>query len=193
MGRKPHYFLAIGLPDETKRELYLNKEKIKYHFPFKSWVHEQDYHITLAFLGSIEDPQQLLALTEKVSIIAEQYNRFMLELTSFGTFGQDEHPRILWYGIHNNETLFLLQKDIYKACIELGFLLDTRPYSPHITIGRKWRGEKIFNIKTLNNASWLLTNHKVFKVNQLSLYQTDIESIPKYKPIKFFSLENNRK
>ena len=58
METKSHYFWAVMLPDEVKHIIHHRLEKDKGLFQFKRWVHELDYHITLAFLGYAE-PQKL--------------------------------------------------------------------------------------------------------------------------------------
>ena len=51
-----HYFFALALPSEVKRDLHALSESIQKEFPFKKWVHPEDYHITLAFLGHAPEP-----------------------------------------------------------------------------------------------------------------------------------------
>ncbi|MGR5883284.1 2'-5' RNA ligase family protein [Bacillus cereus] len=46
-----HYFVAITLPNHIKEMLYNYKEDMQEELQFRSWVHKEDYHITLSFLG----------------------------------------------------------------------------------------------------------------------------------------------
>ena len=47
-----HYFVAITLPNHIKEMLSNYKEDMQEELQFRSWVHKEDYHITLSFLGS---------------------------------------------------------------------------------------------------------------------------------------------
>ena len=51
MDNNTHYFWAISLSDDVKETVYGKFEKLNESFPYKRWVHEFDYHITLTFLG----------------------------------------------------------------------------------------------------------------------------------------------
>ena len=46
-----HYFVAITLPNHIKEMLSNYKEDMQEELQFRSWVHKEDYHITLSFLG----------------------------------------------------------------------------------------------------------------------------------------------
>lgn len=54
-----HYFFALLLPQDIKSYLQEKCEQIKMDFPFKRWVHHEDYHITLAFLGHASEEADL--------------------------------------------------------------------------------------------------------------------------------------
>lgn len=46
---EPHYFVAITLPNHIKEVLSNYREEMQEELPFRSWVHKEDYHITLSF------------------------------------------------------------------------------------------------------------------------------------------------
>lgn len=49
MYMEPHYFVAITLPNHIKEVLSNYREEMQEELPFRSWVHKEDYHITLSF------------------------------------------------------------------------------------------------------------------------------------------------
>ncbi|MFD6439698.1 2'-5' RNA ligase family protein, partial [Peribacillus sp. NPDC060186] len=57
-----HFFFALVLPDDIKTYLNDVTEQIKSEFPFKKWLHQADYHITMAFLGNAPDSMKKDAL-----------------------------------------------------------------------------------------------------------------------------------
>jgi 2'-5' RNA ligase len=178
---KRHYFLAISLPDDVKERLGQFAQQLE--APFKTWVHPEDYHITLAFLGSAST-EQLQQVSENVAEVVKKHRTFSLELSNIHSFGS----RILWYGVHDEKRLFQLQKDVYEACKKVGFSLDERPFTPHITLARKWMGEGAFSINLLTEK---IKGETVrFVVTDVVLYETHLDKLPKYKPLMRFSLSS---
>ena len=69
----PHYFVAVTLPRHIKEILSNYKEEMKDELPFRSWVHEEDYHITLSFLGSATE-EQLEGIKNGLQTLTEKRN-----------------------------------------------------------------------------------------------------------------------
>jgi 2'-5' RNA ligase len=178
-----HYFFALALPSDVKD--YLNESSRKLDLPFARWVHPEDYHLTLAFLGNAEE-DKLLAAKEKVAIAAKRLESFSLDLDSFGTFGPKSNPRIFWAGVKESLSLNHLQKAVGGACAEADFQLDTKPFNPHITLARKWQGQESFQ-ETVK-APLTLEQH-TFAIKQVVLYQTHMASTPKYEVKNTFLLK----
>ena len=58
MSHQTHYFWAVKLPDAIKQTIHDELNNVQPIFQFQRWVHRDDYHITLAFLGAA-DSQRL--------------------------------------------------------------------------------------------------------------------------------------
>ncbi|MEH7461666.1 RNA 2',3'-cyclic phosphodiesterase [Bacillus thuringiensis] len=178
-----HYFIAVKLPNEIKNILAEWKEIVEGTTPFRSWVYKEDYHITLSFLGSAEERQ-----LEKLKLDLQQLakmSRFSLTLQGCHTFGVKEQPRVFWVGVKEERALFDLQKQVYTICEKNGFQLETRPYHPHITVARKWKGEEAFDKNQLP-----VLPPRIFEVETVTLYETHVERVPKYEAIYEISLQN---
>ncbi|PGZ97772.1 RNA 2',3'-cyclic phosphodiesterase [Bacillus pseudomycoides] len=169
-----HYFIAVKLPNEIKNVLAEWKETIEESASFRSWVHKEDYHITLSFLGSAEEAQ-LKKLKQDLQQLAKM-SRFSLTLQGFHTFGIKEQPRVFWVGVEEERALFDLQKQVYMICEQNGFQLETRPYHPHITVARKWRSEENFDKNQLPSIP-----PRTFEVETVTLYETHVDQAPKYE------------
>nr|WP_295970969.1 RNA 2',3'-cyclic phosphodiesterase [uncultured Bacillus sp.] len=187
MERKTHYFLAVKIPDRIKQSIHTRVVMKQGIFQFKRWVHEQDYHITLAFLGNA-DSQELarLATYIKQSILHE--GAFPLTINHIGVFGKQTAPRIFWAGVAKQERLYQLQSLIFKACHKAGFILETRPFKPHMTLARNWSGEA-FERKWLEEYNPFKTDDTAFQVQEIVLYRTKIDSLPKYEAVTNFFLK----
>lgn len=188
MEHQTHYFLALALPAQTKELLFKWREMIEPRLSFKSWVHPDDLHITLAFLGGQASFKQLNAIKKEMPEIAKKHPNFTLQLSGLGTFGRSDSPRILWAGVEESEPLRALQKDVYEVCTKLGFALDKRPFTPHITMARKWKAENPFLPTKLNEIVQPKDDKSIFKAEHFVLYQTHMQRVPKYQPLSIFTL-----
>ncbi|HEX7065913.1 MAG TPA: RNA 2',3'-cyclic phosphodiesterase [Bacillales bacterium] len=180
---KAHYFLAVPLPNPVRELLRRQAEALSDKLPYKQWPHPQDYHITLAFLGEAGF-RTINELKQTVAPAVEECDPFTVTLNGLGTFGKKEQPRVLWAGVSADQGLYDLQNEVDKVCRSVGFELDKRPYKPHITLAKKWTGKETLNRKELEvdleTASW--------QVDNIVLYQIHLRRVPKYQPLKFFTL-----
>jgi 2'-5' RNA ligase len=111
------------------------------------WVPSERWHLTLAFLGEV-DPDLVPALTARLDDVAATHSPIDgLCLASSGTF-----PGVLWLGIGNagpsgsagdprfsaETRLGGLADAIQRGMPKAGVHLESRPWQPHLTIGR-WR------------------------------------------------------
>jgi 2'-5' RNA ligase len=184
----PHYFWAVRLPDDTKQMIDDQLEPLKSVFPFKRWVHPSDFHITLVFLGSVEK-EKLQSVIDIVGEEVKENTTFTLDIPGLGVFGNKQSPRIFWAAVKQESYLFSLQKQIYQACHQAGFTLESRSYSPHITIARNWNGPD-FETNLLEAHNPFKEINTKFKVEEVVLYKTNLDQTPKYEPIATFSLSN---
>ncbi|MGE8078669.1 RNA 2',3'-cyclic phosphodiesterase [Peribacillus loiseleuriae] len=184
---KTHFFYALTLPDETKEFLKQTSERIKSEFAFKKWLHQDDYHITLAFLGDAPEEMRQKSL-EFVNDALTEASRIDLQLDNIGIFGNVETPRILWAGMNPSEQLSNLRKKVYVACEEACFTLDKKPFKPHITLARKFI-ENAFQLHRMQELADISNRAHRFQGATVTLYQTHLGQAPSYQPIATFSLK----
>ena len=187
MERKTHYFWAVRIPNHIKQTIHDELTRIKPIFQFKRWVDLHDYHITLAFLGSV-NPQQLQSVIKLVGDAIKKQKSFTLELKGLNVFGAQKSPRIFWAAVNEVDELFQLQEIVHKTCLAAGFTLETRPYHPHITLARKWGGDEDFKLDDLITHNPFGEKVLSFHVSEVVLYKSNLENTPKYEPVVVFSL-----
>ena len=181
-----HFFFALKLPNEIKDDLKEYRDYLQEIFPFSRWVHEQDFHITLAFLGQAKGEQLELA-KQKVNQEISGSKSFSLNINHLGFFGRMEAPRIFWAGVQEEPLLHNVRNQVFTACEKSGFQLETRPFHPHITLARKWQDEKPFPI-TAFELEKNLQNKFTFTASEVILYETHLDKTPKYESIASFKL-----
>lgn len=187
MEKNPHYFLAVRLSKESKKLLHEKAEQLKSELKFARWVHPEDYHLTLAFLGNAFE-SQLNKTKELVQKYIDGSSAFSLTIQHFGTFGRKDSPRILWAGVNKEERLHQLRNLVFNACEKAGFHLDTRPFSPHITLARKWTGSSSFSLSFLSINNSVEEKPITFEAEEVVLYRTRLEKTPKYEAVATFPL-----
>ena len=186
--REEHYFFALALPETAKNYCMEASELIKQKFPFKSWVHEADLHITLVFLGPAPKEKLDCALKNMPQAVAS-VQQFALKVKGFGIFGRPDAPRVLWGATEDSQPLNMLRSNVASVCSEAGFEIESRPFKPHITLARKWKGNEDFNLAGLEQIRDVLNVPPVFTAREAVLYKTHPDRTPKYEKIASFPLE----
>jgi RNA 2',3'-cyclic 3'-phosphodiesterase len=179
-----HYFLAIAAPPKVAGQINQWVKANKQQYPFKGWVHAGDYHITLAFLGHAEQEPLQELIQRLPQTISDEYP-FPLELNQFGIFGQPERPRVFFADLKKQTALSHLQQKVAECCQKSGFVLEKRPYHPHLTIARKWAAEHVF---ALPNFISEIGGNLVWEAKEVTLFQTYLDQLPKYQSIAQFPL-----
>lgn len=129
-------FLALELPDAVKNTLRRQIERLGRAIPETHWVNPESPHLTLAFLGEIDDAQ-LMAASESAAATARAHAPFTLRLDGLGTFGSAQAPRVVWVGLAGDKTrLMQVQANVADELAARGFPREQRPFAPHLTLAR---------------------------------------------------------
>ncbi|WML45699.1 RNA 2',3'-cyclic phosphodiesterase [Neobacillus sp. PS3-40] len=188
MDHQTHFFFAVSIPVETKVIMKKYLEQLNKRIPFSRWVHYEDLHITLAFLGSA--PTEKIKMAEKnVKEIVRGSKPLKLQIQKLGIFGKEDSPRIFFADTVESNELQELRTKVFSACVDAGFKLETRPFRSHITIARKWKGNEPFQTKFLEIWNELQLEPLVFEATNIVLFQTHLNETPKYEAKSIILLE----
>jgi len=135
---KKRLFIGLDICDEARNAAAVLIDELTERSDAVSakWERPEKLHITLKFLGSVEE-RLVGSLTRSLREIAYTVRRFPFEISGTGAFPSVKNPRVLWLGIiEQTRTLNLLAERIDAACDSLGFERETRPFKPHLTIAR---------------------------------------------------------
>lgn len=188
MEQRSHFFFAVKIPEETKLIMNNHINQLKEIIPFSRWVHYQDLHITLAFLGAAP-PEKRAAAEINVNVVLKEAAALSLKIHKLGFFGIENAPRVFWADTEESIELKNIREKVFSACEKAGFHLETRPFRPHITLARKWNGNAAFQQELLEVWHELQPEPLQFETNEVVLYQTHLHQTPKYEVIKRFELE----
>jgi 2'-5' RNA ligase len=104
--------------------------------PGAKWVNPDGFHLTLRFIGEINN-RQAEDLDANLQAIAAK--AFVLQLRGVGQFGQLEKAHTVWAGCERNESLYHLRDKIESAAVRAGIEPEHRRFSPHVTLGKLHR------------------------------------------------------
>lgn len=127
-------FVAIELPEDLLTKLSAIASELSGLKP----VPAPQIHLTLGFLGNVPAENET-TLRETLSAIRPV--DFPLTIHGLGTFGGSRKPMVLWTGVDDPENaLPPLVTAVHEAAQSAGIEIDGRPFTPHITLGRRRGG-----------------------------------------------------
>jgi RNA 2',3'-cyclic 3'-phosphodiesterase len=184
-------FIAIDLPPEIKDYLGRIEERLKASGADVKWVSPANIHLTLKFLGEI-DEQKKAALIGIIEDIAKDKTAFSLRLSSAGAFPDIKYPRVIWIGIdEGNAEVLKIAEELEEKIEKIGIPKETREFSSHITIGRVKSG--LNRLKLAEGIAGidqeLGGKHLELPVGKITLFKSTLSSKgPAYEPLHETSL-----
>ena len=128
-------FIAVDIGHAVRGELAKLQLRLKRAHADARWVKPENIHLTLAFLGDV-DIARIRPLEAAMDQNLQGLEKFSLTFAGTGTFGRPRQPRVIWAGINDSPPLTELQRKTNDALQDAGIDFDTKPFSPHLTIGR---------------------------------------------------------
>jgi 2'-5' RNA ligase len=113
-----------------------------------SWAQPASIHLTIKFLGDM-DEQVIDPLRTAVEQAIGNQIAVNVPLERLGAFPRPQSPRVLWVGPSEHwergaegKRIAEIHGAIEQACEGVGFLRETKPFSPHLTLGRIRVGDR---------------------------------------------------
>ena len=124
----PRLFTALEIPADIAFSLSL----LRGGLPGARWIDPENYHITLRFIGNVDEP-----VANDIADALHQITRpsFELALDGLGVFG-NRKPRSLWVGLKPASALIDLQSEVGHCLLRIGLEPEHRRFTPHITLAR---------------------------------------------------------
>ena len=136
-------FICLQPPAFARDRLASTQQRLRNSGAQVRWVKPHNIHLTLKFLGSLP-AQRLQNVTRAVQRAAVPAPPIPLELAVLGCFPNRRAPRVVWAGLKQlPEELRDLQQRVEKELVAIGFSAESRPFSPHFTLGRVRSGRNI--------------------------------------------------
>lgn len=120
-------FIAIPFTEEFKGELIRVQNEMRANGVRGNFSRSENLHVTVAFLGDVEDPAPALKALQSVPVPA-----LTLKSGRLGNFGE-----LLWIGLQKNPALEQYVVDVRRALDDAGVEYDRKKFRPHITLVRR--------------------------------------------------------
>jgi len=186
-------FIAIDLEDdETKEKIISFSNRLKTHQPRMKQVESKNLHMTVKFLGDINEsiaPKIFEILKDEINEGLFQGKKFQFQLKGAGQFNRYS---VIWIKLDGETEILQEAKDKLENLLhtKLKVAKDKRTkFKPHLTIGRL-RSNKI-NHKTFEKFKNLINDNKdydfgVFNISQIKLKKSVLTPMgPIYSNLEF--------
>lgn len=133
--RSRRLFLAVDPSETCQAKIAEAVSRARSSAPRAKWVRTEGIHVTLIFLGAVEE-ELVPAVVANAEAVAARHAPLTLRFEGAGCFG-GRKPRVLWAGVEGDvPALGLVQKELSEALVEVGYVPEERVFSPHLTLAR---------------------------------------------------------
>ncbi|MDD5627429.1 MAG: RNA 2',3'-cyclic phosphodiesterase [Elusimicrobia bacterium] len=122
-------FIAVPAADEVRRAAARLIAELRLSGADFKWVEPENLHLTLRFFGAT--PLERLPEIESLMGKAARRPRFAVSFGPVGAFNSWEDPKVLWVGVGQGAA------ELAALAESLGASAEGRPFSAHLTIGRR--------------------------------------------------------
>jgi 2'-5' RNA ligase len=183
MSELTRCFVAVEVPSVARAQLGdLLKQLGRTPGPVR-WSKPDQMHLTLAFLGEV--PQDFVdSAVARLMPAVVCFRQFTARLSGMGAFPNPKRARIVWVGTdHGRAELCALQAGVVVALKGVGFQPESRPFSPHLTIGR------VKVPADVSSTVQVMFESEPFEVSRVVLFRSVLEPAgPVYSVIAEFPL-----
>ncbi len=181
----------VGIFTTKKLEEHINrlKDEISDSIIGK-WTEIQNLHITLQFIGNVEESKRI-NLLYNLEDISKEFSPFTVAYDGVGAFPNTSKPRILWIGISKGaNSLKALANKIVRANAKSGIIPETKPFYPHVSICRiqEITSNKIYPFMRKHKDVFFLEE----EITKIALVKSSLTSIgPIYTIVEEFYLKGD--
>ncbi len=178
-------FFAFSVPPEIARTIAQAQAELKKRLnSIKiAWTSPDTFHVTVHFLGAVDD-KQLPDIARMAGLTARRQSAFFYTLNRLDVFPNFFSARVLTLSLTGGDpTSQEIHFQLLRGLDQLGIAVNTRPWIPHITLGR------IKSRLTHVRLPDVLVPPATWPVTSIDLMSSDLRSDgPVYTKLNSFSL-----
>jgi RNA 2',3'-cyclic 3'-phosphodiesterase len=182
-GPAQRLFIAVEVPRSVTQVVAEALQPWRRAFPNARWVPQENWHVTLKFLGSTP-ARQSTWVEEIVEGIVATHPAVTARVRGLGAFPSVQRARVLWAGIEDHENrLAAIVADLETGLVE-EFRAEMRRFHAHLTVARS---EPPLRLPEPYAETPLVS--EPFVAGRLILFRSHLQGhTPRYEPVRTFSL-----
>ena len=172
-------FVAFELPSSVREDLGRVADRLQRTGARVSWTRPDSMHVTLKFLGDVA----VAAIPDLEAALGSlRFEPFDLRVEGLGYFPPRGRPRVLWAGIAGEVAAAVaLAGDVDRAVEPLGFDRETRPFQPHVTLGRIRSARGIDDLRVASDRIGASVHSESVSIREVVLFESRLDSTgPRY-------------
>ncbi len=126
-------FIGINFESTIRTQLVDIQNQLRANTLRGNFTYGGNLHLTVEFLGELPS-SRIPAIQAAMRTV--EVPRFELVFDQVGSFRRDGKD-IVWLGVRPNPSLQKLQGNLAYALRQKDFKLESRPYTPHLTLARE--------------------------------------------------------
>jgi RNA 2',3'-cyclic 3'-phosphodiesterase len=187
--KPPHLrlFWAFDIPEAQKRSVEKAVQGLRLQIPEARWTARESWHVTVKFLGSVEEIRldEVLNTGKKAAAASQP---FETHLTTLGAFPTPRRARVIWIGLAAEPPAATLAHQMERTFAEQGFRKESRAFQPHLTLARLRTPGPI--AEPLEAAAPFDFDTSPFQVKEVVLYRSHLHPRgASYEAIQTFPLK----
>ena len=181
-------FVAIEISPDIKAHIKGVQNEFKASTSDVRWVRSEGMHLTLKFLGGIEQ-ERIPEIANVLKECSTATGPFSLGIRSLGAFPNETNPKVIWIGVEDESgRLQAVQQAMEKGLSAIGFKAEKRAFTPHLTLGRlkSPKGKRAISQQLEASRKY---DCGTFAVKEICLFKSDLKpSGAVYTKLKTFEL-----
>ena len=136
-------FIAINFNSSLSHLLQEDINQLKKDSVSGNFTPKENLHLTLAFLGEISE-SRIPAIQDAMREACRSYQPSSITIKGFGKFIM-RGEILYWRGVNCSQPVLAMQNCLVQALRKQGFMIEDRPFTPHITMGRRCKMKEEFS------------------------------------------------
>jgi len=165
-------FIASRLDRAAASRLEESMREVRKHAARASWVKNDAYHLTYAFLGE-QDEKVASQIGERLPAIAEPLAPYRGKLSGGGFFPNDRRPRVGWVAFVAPEPLVDIATTVRNMLDDARIDFDRKAFRPHLTLVRIRDGWNRRDVADFQHACEK-TNGLEVTIDRVSLFRSEL-------------------
>lgn len=150
-------FLAFEVPADLRQAIGARLAPLREQLPRARWSEPSAMHLTLVFLGEIEE-SSLPRLADELRGVFAGEPPCRMSVGDVGEFPSGRPARVIWLAIDSSRDLSPLRARAATACQRAaGVTPDDRPFHPHLTLARcepPWPRAAVAKLRQAAGGPW---------------------------------------